>query len=335
MRNSPLLTVIPFVLATSVLSCGNSDSSDEQNGGGKRATPPALTFTARVTNTDADFQALATNGNVIVATGPSVLLYSEDGVTWQEPAEHLPAHSVTYGNRRFVATGPDSQAFVSNDGIAWITTDMNPSGMTDFWATGISFAFDRFYATSPELEPGTYVASTDAVIWELVTAEPSSVSTTWSSMEHTSAAGALLVMSSGILSNGNFATFDGSTWEPIPGFSPVIFDMVHDGQRYCAATSFSSAVSEDGRTWSPTTTIGLGIYGVTRYADAFYGVSSGGKVLASYDCLKWGPAADPPLPATYYFEFGMMTLPLDLHAIRVHKDRLVVAGRNGTIFTSP
>jgi hypothetical protein len=297
--------------------------------GGRPAFPPPVVFTTRSNPAIEDLESLATNGEVIVATGTSMLIYSEDGVTWQAPSPLVPAYHVAFGNGRFVATGYEGRAFVSSDGRSWTETGINATGATDLGFYRISYGFGRFFATNVELDPGTYVTTTDGVSWTLVTVQPPSVGSLWSRVVETSAAGNLLFMSSESLSAGNFVTRDGNTWEQLPNWFSMFYDATHDGQTYClGAAMLPSVASADGENWTRGDN-GLPSYGVTHRSGVFYAVSIEGYVFASYDCLEWGPGAEPPLPR--YFD----TFPFNLRAIRTHKDRLVIAARNGTIYTSP
>ena len=163
----------------------------------------------------------------------------------------------------------------------------------------------------------------------MVSVQPTDVGSVWTEVEETSAAGELVIMSSVSLSAGSFVTRDGETWERMPDLWSLLYDVTFDNGTYCAgAAMYPSARSSDGTTWTRPM-LGWPSYGIANRAGIYYAVSYQGGVFASYDCLDWGPGAEPPLPKySGSFDFN-------LRAIRVHKDRLVLAGNDGAIYTAP
>jgi hypothetical protein len=299
-------------------------AAGEGNAGMPNLTPP-LVFTRQSTPLDRELASLATNGDVIVAAGGSSLIFSDDGVTWED-ADH-PAYFVAYGNGTFVAVGVFGEVFLSTDGRTWTQTMMDIPGAEDLSFRTVSYGFGRFFATSTRLDPGVYLTTTNGTSWTSVAVQPPEIAATWRNVEETMAAGDLVIMSSAL--DGNYVTRDGDTWEQLPNWFSMVYDVTYGGDAYClGGAMLPSLWSADGETWTRSMN-GLPSNGVAYHAGAYYAVSIEGGVYASEDCLEWVPGAEPALPR-YFGNF-----PFDLYAIRVHKDRLVIAGRNGAIYTAP
>jgi hypothetical protein len=147
-------------------------------------------------------------------------------------------------------------------------------------------------------------------------------------MRWTLSAGDWVYMSSNWSQPGhNFASKDGVTWELIDDWTSLTYDVAYDGTTYCSVGAYSGGASKDGKSW---TTTGAGLRSVITFEGVFFAVGGFGAVRASRDCITWNSGAEPELP-----DHLPNSLQAGLESIRVHKDRLVIVGDGGRIYTSP
>lgn len=118
------------------------------------------------------YNAVATDGASYVAVSiPNVIVYSPDGVAWQDATATSPAlppsfspYDLTWGAPGFVAVGSDGLILYSPDGIVWQPATSGTTATLHLvkW-TGL-----RYVALS-DVDPfvGTVVTSLDGVFWQV------------------------------------------------------------------------------------------------------------------------------------------------------------------------
>lgn len=306
---------------------GNTGTGGGTSTGGTGQLGLERQWTEQASPVTADLMSLATNGEIIVAAGSGVLIYSEDGVTWQEPVQPVSAERVAFGNSLFVAAGEGETAF-SSDGRTWTLGTAKPTSPPT-----ITYGSGRFLLMAYLATDGAYAYSMDGDTWTSTMAEPPSIREAFTNIQQSASAGDLLLASrSTVVAGGNFISRDGVTWTLQEDWVGVTYDLAFGNGTYCAsAASGQFHTSQDGDTWG-TVTAGDGnsMWGITHWDGVFYAVGGFGTMLASPNCSVWGQASDPPQPSEQPNGQG-----LTLAAIRLHKDRLVVVGDAGTILTSP
>jgi hypothetical protein len=295
--------------------------------GSAAGAAPALarTFIAQTSPVSNDLEDLATNGEVIVAVGSHQLIYSEDAVSWSEPDPPVPANAIAYGGGTFVAVGDQGSIYTSADGKVWTSTS---TGTADLQS--ISYAFGQFYLVAFSVGGSPPSVSPDGVTWSAanITFADPTYDPDWSNTTLTGAAGSFVYVSTNWSTEGhNFGSLDGKKWDVIEDWTSLTYDVTYDGATYCSVGAYSGGGSKDAKAWN---TAGAGFHSVTHWNGVFYGVGGFGEVRASRDCTKWEAGADPVLP-----DYLPNDLQAGLERIRVHKDRLVIVGKGGHIFTSP
>lgn len=304
---------------------GGADGSGGAGEASAGAAPKlALTFTARASPVSGNLEGLATNGDVIVAVGSHQLIYSDDGVSWSAPEPAVPVNAIAYGGGTFVALG-DQGVYTSNDGKIWTASS---TATTDF--RSVAYAFGQFYRTAFSVAGSAPAVSPDGVTWGgagIKFSDPS-YAPDWSNMSLTGSAGSFVYASTSWSTPGhNFGSTDGKTWYVIQDWTSLTYDVTYDGATYCSVGAYSGGASQDAKTWTKTA---AGMRSVTSLNGVFYAVGGFGAVRASRDCLKWEAGAAPPLP-----DYLPNSTQAGLDRIRVHKDKLVIVGDGGQIYTSP
>jgi hypothetical protein len=311
-------------LGGAVTDGGSNGSAGADDASAGAAPALALTFTARTSPVSGDLQDLATNGDVIVAVGSHQLIYSDDGVSWSTPDPAVPVNAIAFGGSTFVALG-DQGVYTSNDGKSWTAS---ATGTIDF--RSVSYAFGQFYRVAFSVAGGAPAVSPDGVTWGAAGIKFSDASYVpdWSNTTLTGSAGSFVYVSTSWSTPGhNFGSTDGKIWYVLKDWTSLTYDVTYDGATYCSVGAYSGGASKDAKTW---TTTGAGMRSVTSYNGVFYAVGGFGAVRASRDCLKWEAGAEPPLP-----DYLPNSTQAGLDRIRVHKDKLVIVGKGGHIFTSP
>lgn len=292
------------------------------NGGAQPAL--ALKFTERTSPVTGDLKDLATSGDVIVAVGSHQLIYSDDGVSWSKPEAPVPVESVAYGGGTFVAVG-DQGVYTSKDGKSWTASSTTSADLRS-----VTYAFGQFYRVAFSVGGGAPLVSPDGVTWGSANIKfaDATYQPDWSNTTLAGSAGSFVFVSTLWSTAGHhFGSTDGKTWNVIKDWTSLTYDVTYDGTTYCAVGAYSGGASKDTKTW---TTTAAGMLSVTNWKGVFYGVGGFGAVRASRDCVKWEAGASPALP-----DYLPNNIEAGLERIRVHKDKLVIVGMRGHIFTAP
>jgi hypothetical protein len=318
--------------ASSGGSDARADAGDGPDDGGAEAGPPLakpLTWTLRTSPTTKDLLRLASNGDVIVAVGPGVILTSPDGVTWTSQtfpgglSVQTQFEYAAWGNGMFVIAGRSSALMTSPDGVTWSLANITPTSNFD----GVTFELGRFFLTM--ITQDTYYDSPDGVTWN-ARSVASSFDTDWYGMLSFSAHGVVFASGADLVPGHNFKTTDGTTWQRLDSWGTIAYDAAYGNGRFCVGAAYGMRTSADATTWTDVPVPGSGggaMLGVAYATDRFVAVGDFDQPFVSLDCQSWSAGAAPALTGLPDNTF--------LEHVRVHKDKVVVVGKNGVILTAP
>ena len=242
-------------------------------------SPDTITWTPRVTNVgDAtSFQALATDGNVMVAVGVGgIIARTTDGVNWTlaNNASTAQLNDVTYAGGRFLATGVSGVLRTSVDGATW--------GGTTF-ATTVNGSYigvlNGVYINTGDL--GTIRRSTDGNTW-------TTVSTPTVNRIFGAAYGAGTYVAVGAL--GTVLTSpDATTWTARTSGTVAQLTEVAYGNGLFLAVGASGTIltSPDGVTWTSRNFNGNEFYNHVQFTGGQFIVSGANAVYMTPDGVAW------------------------------------------------
>ena len=210
--------------------------------------------------------------NLYGYSSPNVpIIYSYDGINWisSTNAPYGFGRSVTYGNGKFVAIS--NSIITSSDGINWIITNSNFSGVYVTYGGGKFVAITYNSATT----------STDGITWTTAQALPSG---SWRSIAY---GNGIYVA---VQYNSITTSTDGVTWtNPVTVTGTNAWESVAFGNNTFVATSGLDVItSPDGVTWtSRTATLsGSSSYSV-NYVNNLFFIMFYGYAVSSPNGITW------------------------------------------------
>ena len=181
------------------------------------------------------FQAMASDGNAIVAIVGSTLLHSADGLTWthRQVQNETSLTHITYGNSLWVAVANKGGIYTSSDTITW--TKRTFVSTTDF--SFVAYLNNIFVATGTA---GRIVTSTDGITWTDRGSFAPGATFNWAAYH----ADAQLYIAGGSTGHLFAISSNGTTWNrgSVSGLGGVVVEYIaYDAVDKCLVANSSTA----------------------------------------------------------------------------------------------
>jgi len=221
---------------------------------------------------------IATDGRSYVAAGYGGVCYSPDGRewTWNEDLGIVTVYSVTWAGDRYAACGRDGMVLVSDDGRSW--------SRKDFPGEGILYSI-HWTGTETMIgtDEGTVWITSDYERWEEVRVSSTAILDIAQSPSELVAASGMFV----------YVSTDGRDWVNTDYvYGSDFYKVIWTGSEFLTLQDDRVSSSEDGCSWTDHDIPDVwGLRGICKSGGRVYVVGREGRILWSEDLSVWNSEA--------------------------------------------